>query len=290
MIKRIRVNTDKIITDKYLLVVSDIHKTKDLDKDNLSLFNKQLKRIKYPIDYILIVGDIINDTEDLLDIDFQNRFRKEMIEFLKDYKTIISLGNHDEATKVEKNNIFKNKAKQGDFTILKEILTSIDNVSLLDNNSIYQDESICFASFNPNLNYYIKYYGEKSEFLRQFLKDYTDKFNKNMFNILLCHDPESIIKLSELEGKCIQPNTDIVVSGHMHNGFLPPMLNFIVKNRGIISPTKSYFPKYAHGEVDIDNTKFIINGAINSRVENKIINYLYGPNATMIELKKVIKR
>lgn len=290
MIKRITVNTDKILTDKYLLVVSDIHKTKDLDKDNLSLFNKQLKRIKHPIDYILIVGDIINDTEDLLDTNFQNRFRKEMIEFLKDYKTIISLGNHDEATKVEKNNMFKNKAKQGDSTKLKEILTSIDNVSLLDNNSIYQDESMCFASFNPNLNYYIKYYGEKSEFLRQFLKDYTDKFNENMFNILLCHDPESIIKLSELEEKCIQPNTDIVVSGHMHNGFLPPMLNFIVKNRGIISPTKSYFPKYAHGEVDIDTTKFIINGAINSRVENPIINYLYGPNATMIELKKVIKR
>ena len=100
MIKRITVNTDKILTDKYLLVVSDIHKTKDLDKDNLSLFNKQLKRTKHQIDYILIVGDIINDTEDLLDIDFQNRFRKEMIEFLKDYKTIISLGNHDESTKL----------------------------------------------------------------------------------------------------------------------------------------------------------------------------------------------
>ena len=286
MIKRIRVNSDKIFTEKYLLVVSDIHKTKDLDKDNLSLFNKQLKRIKHQIDYILIVGDIINDTEDLLDIDFQNRFRKEMIEFLKDYRTIISLGNHDESTKIDKN---KDKYRQGDSTILKEILDSMDNVYLLDNNTTYEDD-ISFASFNPNLDYYIKYYGEKSEFLRQFSASYTDKFNENIFNILLCHDPESIIKLSELEGKCIQPNTDIVVSGHMHNGFLPPMLNFIIKNRGIISPTKSYFPKYAHGEVDIDTTKFIINGAINSRVENKVINYLYGPNATMIELKKVIKR
>ena len=286
MIKRITVNTDKILTDKYLLVVSDIHKTKDLDKDNLSLFNKQLKRTKHQIDYILIVGDIINDTEDLLDIDFQNRFRKEMIEFLKDYKTIISLGNHDESTKIDKN---KDKYKQGDSTILKDMLTSLDNVYLLDNNTTYEDD-IYFASFNPNLDYYIKYYGEKSEFLRQFNEYKTSKFDKNTFNILLCHDPESIIKLSELENTCIEPNTDIVVSGHMHNGFLPPMLNFIVKNRGIISPTKSYFPKYAHGEVDIDTTKFIINGAINSRVENPIINYLYGPNATMIELKKVIKR
>ena len=286
MIKRITVNTDKILTDKYFLVVSDIHKTKDLDKDNLSLFNKQLKRIKHQIDYILIVGDIINDTEDLLDIDFQNRFRKEMIEFLKDYRTIISLGNHDESTKIDKN---KDKYRQGDSTILKEILDSMDNVYLLDNNTTYEDD-ISFASFNPNLDYYIKYYGEKSEFLRQFSASYTDKFSEKMFNVLLCHDPESIIKLSKLEGKCIQPNTDIVVSGHMHNGFLPPMLNFIIKNRGIISPTKSYFPKYAHGEVDINTTKFIINGAINSRVENPIINYLYGPNATMIELKKVIKR
>ena len=286
MIKRITVNTDKILTDKYLLVVSDIHKTKDLDKDNLSLFNKQLKRTKHQIDYILIVGDIINDTEDLLDIDFQNRFRKEMIEFLKDYKTIIYLGNHDESTKIDKN---KDKYKQGDSTILKDMLTSLDNVYLLDNNTTYEDD-ISFASFNPNLDYYIKYYGEKSEFLRQFNEYKTSKFDKNTFNILLCHDPESIIKLSELENTCIEPNTDIVVSGHMHNGFLPPMLNFIVKNRGIISPTKSYFPKYAHGEVDIDTTKFIINGAINSRVENPIINYLYGPNATMIELKKVIKR
>ena len=286
MIKRIRINTDKILTDKYLLVVSDIHKTKDLDKDNLSLFNKQLKRIKHQIDYILIVGDIINDTEDLLDVEFQNRFRKEMVEFLKDYKTIISLGNHDESTKVDKN---KDKYKQGNPTILKEILDSMDNVYLLDNNTTYEDD-ISFASFNPNLDYYIKYYGEKSEFLRQFKEYKTVKFNENTFNILLCHDPESIIKLSKLENTCIEPNTDIVVSGHMHNGFLPPMLNFIVKNRGIISPTKSYFPKYAHGEVDIDTTKFIINGAINSRVENPIINYLYGPNATMIELKKVIKR
>ena len=184
---------------------------------------------------------------------------------------------------------YKDKYKQGDSTILKDMLTSLDNVYLLDNNTTYEDD-ISFASFNPNLDYYIKYYGEKSEFLRQFNEYKTSKFDKNTFNILLCHDPESIIKLSELENTCIEPNTDIVVSGHMHNGFLPPMLNFIVKNRGIISPTKSYFPKYAHGEVDIDTTKFIINGAINSRVENPIINYLYGPNATMIELKKVIKR
>ena len=289
MIKRIKINSEKIKETKCLLVVSDLHKTLSLKNDNLNKLQRYLEKHNTKIDHILIPGDIINDTKDLESEHFRSKFKEEIKELVKDYPTIVSLGNHDETEKLPE----RNKIKKGDSTKLIEILESIENVILLNNSKIKEIDGIKYASFNPNLDYYEKYYGAKEEFYKQFMNNYKDIFNEEQFNILLCHDPESIIRLSKEKNTCIQSNTDIVVSGHMHNGFLPPILNFIVKNKGIISPTKYYFPEYAHGEIDIDKTKFVINGAINSRVENPIINYIYGYNATMIEInpkEKVIKR
>ena len=49
-------------------------------------------------------------------------------------------------------------------------------------------------------------------------------------------------------------------------------------------------PNYARGVVEIDGTNFIINGAVNTSVENSLINELYGSNATVIDLVKTKRR
>ena len=101
---------------------------------------------------------------------------------------------------------------------------------------------------------------------------------------MLTHEPQSIIKLSKEKGCCIQENTDLVISGHMHNGLLPVFVHKIIKNTGLISPQMEFFPTYAQGEYTIDSTDFIINGAINTRVETPIINNIYGPSATILTI------
>lgn len=116
-----------------------------------------------------------------------------------------------------------------------------------------------------------------------------EAFNQNKFNIFLTHEPHSIINLSLENNKCIQLYTDLVVSGHMHNGLLPNFLHPYCGTKGIISPQMELFPEYAQGEVKVGDTDFIINGPVNARIETPLINRIYGPSATIITLRKTLK-
>ena len=54
---------------------------------------------------------------------------------------------------------------------------------------------------------------------------------------------------------------DIVLSGHMHNGVVPPVLDELFdNNRGIIDPHKKVFPKNARGIIKNDNVTIISSG------------------------------
>ena len=133
----------------------------------------------------------------------------------------------------------------------------------------------------------IESWSKSSDYYLEKYKLYCqNNFDKSRYNIFLTHDPQSIIRLSKEKNTCIHQNTDLVISGHMHNGLLPNVLKKIVKNKGLISPKMKLFPNFAQGEYKIDYTDFIIAGPVNTRVENAIINNLYGANATILTLKK----
>lgn len=58
-----------------------------------------------------------------------------------------------------------------------------------------------------------------------------------------------------------------------------------MNHRGFVGPYKILFPKYSHGNIDINDTKYIILGAVNTRVTEPIINKLYSYDATILTLK-----
>ena len=74
IIKKIEIYSPKILSSKRILTLSDIHRTNKKGTTpgltNLSVLEKELLKEMDGIDFILIPGDIINDTQDLENSDF----------------------------------------------------------------------------------------------------------------------------------------------------------------------------------------------------------------------------
>ncbi len=284
-IDNVIINTNKINKDKKILLISDLHLTKDLGF-------KHLKEVKSnvamdEIQQIVIPGDIFNDVNELEDSRFKEHALQELDDFSCGKQVFISPGNHDLMTK---NN---NKWEIGNFSLFEDAIKELPNFHLLHNGEKKRYDSITYSAFSPDFSYYEnekkkrKDLESPNEYRRAFLEQYNvNLFNSSEFNILLTHEPQSIIKLSLEKGKCIQCDTDVVVSGHMHNGLLPHYFHKFAFNRGIISPQKQFFPKYAQGNIEIGDTTFVINGPVNAMVENSLVNNALGSNATVIELVK----
>lgn len=275
MIKRLEITSSKVKTNKKLLLISDIHKSKHHKKDNLNKLKEDIKQDFKSIDYILISGDIIDSPKHLVDEEFIKELKRYLEEFIEDKKTYIVLGNHDICT----NNL------QEEY--LYKILNSIDNIKCLNNKEIIDLKDINIKGFIPNIDYYKKHHGSKYEFEEQFNEYKTDKISKNKYNILITHDPSSIIELSKEKDECIDENIDLVISGHMHNGLVPNKMQNMMKNRGFVGPYKKVLPKFAHGLIKIKNTNFIILGAVNPTINIPVTNKIYGYDATILTLKKV---
>ena len=273
MIKRIEITSPKIKKEVKLLLISDIHKSKHVKKDNLSKLKEDLKDFD-SIDYILITGDVIDSPKHLIKEKFIEELKTSLKDFIEDKPTYIVLGNHD---------IVGDKPED---EYSYQILNSIDNIKCLTNEEIININDISIKGFCPTIKYYTKHHGNKNEFKRQFKELKTQEFNKNKFNILLTHDPSSIIKISTKNNECLDNKIDLVVSGHMHNGLTPRCIQNILNHRGIFGPYYTFFPRYAHGNLKIKDTNFIILGAVNPIIKSPLYNKLYGYDAIVLTIKK----
>lgn len=273
MIKRIEITSSKVKKEVKFLLISDIHKNKYIKKDNLSKLKKDLKDFK-SIDYILIPGDVIDTPKHLVKESFIEELKKSLKEFIEDKPTYIVLGNHD---------IVGEKPED---EYLYSILNSINNIKCLTNEEVINIDDISIKGFSPNLDYYKRLHSNKNEFLRQFKEVKASKLSKNKFNILLTHNPNSIIKISTENNECIDNNIDLVISGHMHNGLVPRKLQNIMNHRGIVGPYYTLLPSYAHGTIKIKNTNYIILGAVNPIIKAPLYNKIYGYDAIILTIKK----
>ena len=273
MIKRIEITSPKVKKEVKFLLISDIHKSKYIKKDNLLKLKKDLKDFD-SIDYILIAGDIIDSPKYLIKEEFIEELKTSLKEFIEDKPTYIVLGNHD---------IVGDKPED---EYSYQILNSIDNIMCLKNEEIIDIDDISIKGFCPKLTYYTKHHSNKNEFEKQFKELKTHKFNKNKFNILLTHDPVSIIKISTKNNECIDNKIDLVISGHMHNGLTPRIIHKVTNHRGLVGPYYTFFPRYAHGTIKIKDTNFIILGAVNPIIKAPLYNKLYGYDATILTIKK----
>ena len=272
--------TNKNIDDIKIALISDIHyyqKYKD------KIFCRLLKQIKNnQPNYITIVGDIL-DSSNINDI---NR----LINFFKDLSNIAPVifvkGNHDEKTGYMHNWYF-----QENQLLIKE-LNKLKNVHFLDD-TIYQDKNITFYGFNLSYNYY--------ECEMESYKCFCDEVSKlkccipkDTYNITLIHTPINIYNFLKENKKHHLNNSDLILSGHMHNGCLPfiishPLNKLFKTSRGLISPNRSLFPKYAQGRVYEEHEGYIYEGVTKLSHSTKYFHnfdIFFQKNVEFITIKK----
>lgn len=279
-IKRLTFYSDKIRKDMKFLIVSDIHLTNEVGYENLRKIST-LNEVEN-IDHIILPGDVVNDVNDLENKKFKEFLQNALFELSHRKPVFVSYGNHDQMTKSS-----SNEWTIGNRLLLKQTIKEIPNFYFVGNNQMIEKDGIEYAGFSPVFSYYEGKKEDKLDYQSNFSSNIDNViFSNDKYSIFLTHEPQSIIKLSKEKGQCILPNTDLVVSGHMHNGLVPNFMQKFMKNKGFISPQMELFPEYAQGEVKVGDTNFIINGPVNVRVETPTINNMYGENATVLTLKR----
>ena len=289
IIKNYIINNKKINKDIKIALFSDIHLSKTFKIKRLKQILESIKENKP--DYICIPGDIVDKTNAL----DKEEYQTILLEFLKKLgqisPTYITLGNHDYLKKEnqkykEEYNIFWEK-------VVKKLRKY--NVYLLINESI-ESKKINFTSYIPPYSYYYKSKNKNPiKMLTKDLDNKKDLFNldDNKLNILLFHDPyyiankEVIDKLNKI---------DIILTGHMHNGLIPNIIDKIFpKNRGLIAPNRNLYPDNARGikiiKHKMKEITLIISGGITkiSETSPKIlhfIDYLYRPQIEYLTITK----
>lgn len=266
---------------KNIEIVKNILSSKKLKKDitfihigdihyNETTSTKKLEYIKYAIedahpDYIFITGDLLDKPK----ITKNKEKIKLLVSWLNSLgniaKVFISLGNHDII--LEEDYKFFNK------------LNDINNIYVLNNQS-YEDENIFISGFTLPTNYY--YNIEKHEDENALLETLQNNFNlvtnlpKKKYKVALIHSP---ILLSEKKVIEKLKEYDLILSGHMHNGLIPRILDKIIKNNyGLISPDKRFFAKNTRGKIKTKYYTIIITGGITklSPSSTKILSKLNG--------------
>lgn len=266
---------------KNIEIVKDILSSKKLKKDitfihigdihyNETTSAKKLEYIKYAIedahpDYIFITGDLLDRPK----ITKNKEKIKLLVSWLNSLgniaKVFISLGNHDII--LEEDYKFFNK------------LNDINNIYVLNNQS-YEDENVFISGFTLPTNYY--YNIEKHEDEDALLETLQNNFNlvtnlpKKKYKVALIHSP---ILLSEKKVIEKLKEYDLILSGHMHNGLIPRILDKIIKNNyGLISPDKRLFAKNTRGKIKTKYYTIIITGGITklSPSSTKILSKLNG--------------
>lgn len=266
---------------KNIEIVKDILSSKKLKKDitfihigdihyNETTSTKKLEYIKYAIedahpDYIFITGDLLDRPK----ITKNKEKIKLLVSWLNSLgniaKVFISLGNHDII--LEEDYKFFNK------------LNDINNIYVLNNQS-YEDENVFISGFTLPTNYY--YNIEKHEDEDALLETLQNNFNlvtnlpKKKYKVALIHSP---ILLSEKKVVEKLKEYDLILSGHMHNGLIPRILDKIIKNNyGLISPDKRLFAKNTRGKIKTKYYTIIITGGITklSPSSTKILSKLNG--------------
>ena len=258
MIKRYELDTKKKVKKTRLLLMSDIHISSIFNMDKLKEIIQLVKKEK--VDYVCLVGDVIDGVNVLDDKDLEKETLNFLKELGKNVEVIISLGNHDLVRLIE--NSFKTKWKiERDDKFLNKI-RKINNVHLLDN-ELYSSNDINFIGFTPSFAFYDNE-DTNASILAHEMSSLILKIDPKKYNILLCHSPVQLLNAEVLKTNLMK-EMDLLLSGHMHNGLVPSFLDKIWKgNRGIVTPNKKFFPnaKMTRGIVKKDDKTLIISGGI----------------------------
>ncbi len=184
--------------------------------------------------------------------------------------TLVVIGNHDEKAGSMHNWTYEKNEK------LLELLKSINNLYYL-NDSTYTKDNITFYGFNLSYDYYEVQHETYESFINE-IKNLKFNIKKEDYNITLFHSPINIYPFIKNNPKHNLNNSDLILSGHMHNGCLPFILSYPINklfktSRGIISPTRKLFPKYAQGRI-YERDGYVYQGIMKLSHSTKMLNKL----------------
>ena len=236
-----------------ILQLSDLHDM-SFGKDNSKLL-KKIEEINP--DIIVMTGDMVNaNTKNF------NKFYSFSKEIVKNYETYYIMGNHEmRLTGKEQLDILQ-KLNSFGVKVLnnKKAFLSKDN-EIITLYGLHQPISSYKNALKNNV---------ETDFILADMERTFSNIDNNSFNILLSHSPFDF-EVFEKWG------ADLVLSGHVHGGLI--RLPFI---GGILSPERTFFPKYDAGEYTINDSKMIVNrGLGNGTINLRIFNH---PEVCVIEL------
>lgn len=278
-IEKFKIETNKNI-NKRIVLLSDIHHSNHIKK---KFYDKILNKIRESKpDYIVIAGDVL-DYGKVID---NKKVRETLEYFIKSLgeitNTIVTVGNHDLVYDFE-------KGGSNDKTLAW--FSSLNRFPFVHYiyNQMERFNNLEFYHYTPSASWYRKW--NKDPFYMEYNRNPLSIDNSDRYKILILHSPVSITKesnykrLSDLTSKI-----NLVLSGHMHNGAMPRILEFIdIKKEGLglISPARKFFPKYSRGKHKIKNMDIVISRGITKIGKRKflwIFNNFTSTDITIVDL------
>lgn len=269
--------TDKNISDSRIVAIADLHYIRSLGKDFLDAITEKIKSLSPR--YICFLGDLVDDDS------------REVIEWLNNLAKIapvfFAFGNHD----VTRFAPAKGEVVETHLTpeMISEI-SNIDNLEMLNNGDISTRDGFSFAG----LPFYEVF--EVDDFVKK-VNGCDLLLDPEHFNSMLVHNPWI---MKEEEFRKLNPEyhkTDLILSGHTHNGLVPHSVDKIVPgNRGLYTSIQGVLPDMTRGNVSGNSDNYSYDGIIVPALRTvpdripggKTINNTVYPPA--IELVRVLKR
>ena len=283
-IRRLVIYTDKISTKKKILIYSDLHLGFKKGNDFREIAKIQELRPEN-FDCILLPGDIIHHFGVFLDSEKLKSVLKTLKLLTGETPTYYILGNHDQYKRFH----FEDWEATNADRFCQE-LYGLGNFLQLEDGVLYKDGEIELKGLNISASYSLLGHEREQAFLEEYNQVvHEGNFSKQCFSIFMVHDPKSIYRLSKKNGHVLEANTDLVLSGHMHDGLVPRCFQSILKGRGLLSPDYTILPRYAYGVREVGESLFYINGAMNAFIENEFLNRLYGFSCTELTLEPSVK-
>lgn len=272
--------------------IGDLHFDEHFDLKKLDIIKDALDSSE--TDYVMFTGDLIDYTNFLYkNTMLMNKLLKWIESIATNHKLIMGYGNHDIFKKT--NDGWKEDYCKNFINDLK----SIENLHLLGIDPMYEDDKISVISPFIPYKYYENETGKESkEVLLETLKGIKNLIESMSFDkikFLILHSPVFIDSKEMLE---FIKYFDFVLSGHMHNGIVPPILDKLVHNDlGLISPDGRILPKNTRGvktiKTDNEDTNLIITGGITKLTNSSklgMFNNLFPMSMEDIKInKKVLK-
>ncbi len=276
-----RLYNERINNPLSFFILSDIHYSAAMPEERLQLCAAEAKRQKP--DYILIPGDLLDFQDDIDNSANMARLCGWLEQLGKIAPTIISLGNHDFYRLPPKNH--KGWLTQFPSQLINAI-HPIENVHIL-NNAAFEDDKVYIYGFTASTDYYQMDTDDKrtsvfrpgNESKAVLLRDINSLTQEELHKlpvkkarIALVHSPVYMQDEDVLEAF---KDFDLTISGHMHNGAVPPVLqDFWRSDKGLVAPGKALFPKRARSSLKNANDKNIICGAVTTVHDNSSVKFL----------------